>query len=333
MLKTKYPRVDFIVDYDEDPAVLGQRVLQNIVLSRVRARKNTLILITGKSREGKSMLAMKWFELLCAKKGWLPQDYLGDVLIFGAKDYMETVKKLLPPFEQNDKFRRFNIMWLDEGRYIIDASNWNDLMVRSIGHVNTTVGALKPMIMFVVAQSTFDVAKRIRRSFDFYVKVERPLSGNANARISRLYENDIDLQNVYFGKAKLRGFVRMPDGRRKFIKPRNFSVSLPSQKLRDVYEKVEGERKGEFIEALLSDMARKEEASNSDILKRVNEIVEVHSKGDKYLELYNTKRGRRVLRPELKTLYNLSTYEMKRLPAILDKKLAERGIVIDHGKE
>jgi len=329
----RYPNPDFVVEYDPDPTVVGQRVLTNIIVSRLKAKKNTIFFVTGKSREGKSIFVMKMFELICKARGFDPNFYLPHCLIFGAADYMKTMNKLLPPFEVKDPFRRFNIMWIDEGRYVIDASNWNDLMVRSIGHVNATVGALKPMVMFIVAQSTYDIAKRIRRSFDFYTKVDRPLSGSSNARISRLYENDYDLQNVIFGKARLRGFVKLPSGRYRWICPRNFKVSLPERKLRDLYEKVEYDRKGSYIEAIMADMARKEEIENKGIYERVETVIDQIIKNKEFFKLFKCQRGKRIIQSEIKTLYNFSDYEIKVLPVIFDKKMREAGLVFDREKE
>ena len=55
--------VDFVIDYNDDPKIMGKDVLQNLTVHRLEAKKPCIIFIRGDSGEGKSSLGLK---ILCA---------------------------------------------------------------------------------------------------------------------------------------------------------------------------------------------------------------------------------------------------------------------------
>ena len=51
--------IDFVIDHDDNPHVMGEQILQHITVNRLKSNKPCIVFIGGDSGEGKSSLGLK----------------------------------------------------------------------------------------------------------------------------------------------------------------------------------------------------------------------------------------------------------------------------------
>lgn len=310
----------FVVDFVQPEEKLSEEIMARIFLSRIHNQKNTIILITGRSGEGKSRLALRIAEICARKENWDLHKYLDTVLMFTPVEYQRSMKKIL--YDPN--YKEVNIAWLDEARVLVDKSKWQTFVNQSIAHVNAMVRGLKRIIFIIVTQSPKDIDASIRRTADFWIQCTRPQHKSTYARVYYFYENMYDIENIKLKYGKVRGLIRMPDGKRIAIKPKHFVVRMPSPELDLAYSKLHDERKGRVLQAKIDELAKSFEKNDSSTFTRIDSLIEwVLEKPERQVELLKKYRGKLRLLPNARTNFDLTDSELQYFDKKMNEKIGE----------
>jgi len=316
--------IDFVVEYDKDPKVVGKRIITNIITQRLKYKKPVIIFIAGDSGEGKSYAALKIMEIINEFYG-VKSDVATQV-IYTPLDYATKIDTIL----YDKKFKKYRLVILDEARELLKAKLWYSFINRAMADINAMMRKIKPIAFIVVSQFIKDVDADMRRTLTFYIKASRPLGKKTRLQIYRMWKDDRDIERPTLKKRRLRGFV-IKNGKRILFKPKYFRVSLPQEDVRKKYEEMNYSEKSKIIKRKLNKLMIKinEELGNGD--ERTVTLAKWYAKHPQSLSLIMTKyRGKLKLKKDIQKLHDLTRKEAKHFQAVLFEELQKEGLMESH---
>ena len=106
---SRYFYPDFIVPHNEKRELVAENILCNLILNRIRDKRNTILLVKGESGSGKSTSVLTIIDKLCKKMQIETVGLIKNSLIYTPIDYQNTMEKYL----YDKQFRKYNICnWL-----------------------------------------------------------------------------------------------------------------------------------------------------------------------------------------------------------------------------
>lgn len=314
--------IDFVVEYTESPEELGQRILRNITVNRIRAKKPTIIGITGASSEGKSWTALKIADVVNEELGVDTAEVLDDIVVYTPLEYTRKLDRLL--FDK--ELRKVHTLMIDEGRELIKSKLWYDFVRQAIADVNAMHRQIKPLVVLIVSQDITDILKDVRRTLTFYGQCMRPLSGGVHFTLYRLWKDERDLENVKLRKRKLRGHI-IKDGRKVVFTVNKFKVKAPRKEIIEKYEKLSFERKSKIIRGKLETLLKQIEKEIGHQFDKVEQLVTYYSEHPELLNIIlERKRNKIRVKKEFKNMHDLTATEVKEFEKRLLERLAEKGL-------
>jgi len=313
--------IDFVVPHSDDKIELSRKILANIFLNRLRAKKPTVCVLVGDSGEGKSYTGLKIAEIVCEEQGIEFLPYLDNIVISTPLEYATKINNLL----FNKELKKINIVMLDEAREIIKAKLWYDFITQAIADINAMSRGVKPLIVLIITQYLGDITKDVRRTMTYYGVCNRPLFKSTQFRLYRVWKDDTDIENPKLRKRRLCGYVVKGTFRYK-IKP-TFTVHLPDKEIVKRYEELQFNAKAKIIRRKLELMLSKLQAEMKGLFDKVEAMVNWYVEHPESLNLIlERKRGKVRIKKEVQKMHDLSTTELKEFEKLLLEKLAERGL-------
>ncbi|WP_456477594.1 hypothetical protein [Geoglobus ahangari] len=314
--------IDFVVEYTEDPEELGRRILRNITVNRIKAKKPTIIGITGASSEGKSWTALKIADIVNEEFGVDTAEVLDETVVYTPLEYTKKLDRLL--FDK--ELKKVHTLMIDEGRELIKSKLWYDFVRQAIADVNAMHRQIKPLVVLVVSQDIADILRDVRRTLTFYGQCMRPLSGGVHFKLYRLWKDERDLENVKLRKRKLRGHI-VKDGRKVVFTVNKFKVKAPRKEIVEKYEKLSFERKSKIIRGKLETLLKQIEKEIGHQFDKVDQLVTYYTEHPELLNIIlERKRNKIRVKKEFKNMHDLTATEVKEFEKRLFEKLAEKGL-------
>jgi len=313
--------IDFVVPYSENKAELSRKILHNIFLNRLRAKKPTVCVLVGDSGEGKSYTALKIAEIMCEAQGVDFAQHLNDIVVFTPLEYATKIDNLL----FNKELKKVNIIILDEARELVKAKLWYDFITQAVADINATSRGVKPMAILIVTQYLGDITKDVRRTMTYYGVCNRPLFKSTQFRLYKVWKDDTDIENPKLRKRRLCGYVIKGHYRSK-IKP-TFTVHLPDKEIVKRYEELQFNAKAKIIRRKIELMISKLQNELKGMFDKVEAMVNWYVEHPESLNIIlERKRGKVKIKKEVQKMHDLSTTELKEFEKLLLEKLAERGL-------
>jgi preprotein translocase subunit Sec61beta len=264
---------DFYIDCDKlgitSSHQMTAHVMKQLFLDPLDYNMPSIIGLIGKSSRGKSLSALSIACEMYHFRGLDFRDYLKSSVVFVPFDYPDVISAAL---DKNSK--QFSIQ-IDEGREVIGSKNWQKFTTRAVADINATHRAVKPLLIFVVAQSMKDILRDTRLTLDYMMKFERARSGPAKARLIRFYEDDHDPEKPKIKPMRVYGLVRQ-NGRIRRVYPR-FSFRMPPPDIVKEYKRLEVERKNKIIRGKLMQLIQDLKKEYGQVEQRVDKAVEYYA--------------------------------------------------------
>ena len=309
---------DFIIDAPEDKEQLGPDILCRICIARLRAGMQVFIFIAGGQTtgtgQGKSYFVLRWIDILLKKLGYDFMEYLNDIVVYTPLEFAEKLKAML----YEPRLKHIPVLMVDEASEVVDVSEWQTYVNRTVRSVNVKSRGIKSMVVFFISPDIHDMDKGSRRILTFYGECTRPLSGSTKVIMERPIKIRRGLEDVFYDTRSIKGIVR--DLKRKvnyFIYPK-FKIKLPRKEIVEVYERLQSEKKGEIVsrelDELISHLQAKYGAKYNRIDLIVNQFVskpELQPIFFKYVTSRKTGEIKIKVAPEFRKSYDLTETEEK----------------------
>ncbi|MEE9364828.1 MAG: hypothetical protein V3U92_19680 [Cellulophaga sp.] len=314
--------VDFIVDYDPDPRVVGKRILKNITTMRLKYNKPCIIFVGGDSGEGKSTFGIKLLEIVDEAYG-VELD-IENQIIYIPLEYAHKIKKIL---YGKGKFKKYRAIQLDEAREVIKAKLWYTFINQALADINVLTRAIKPIVTIIISQKIKDIDSSIRSTLTYYMTASRPLGKRTRVKIWRLWMDDRDIENPRLRKRRLKGYI-IKDGKRIPFTPKYFEVEMPSKKIMKEYNETNTKAKGDIIKRKLDAILQEIKEDLGEPLERVTTIANYYVNNPESIHLVMRRyRNKLKAKTEVKKLHGFTVKESKEFEKILMEKLEKKGMV------
>jgi len=269
-------QIRFIVPFHGDIAKTTQRIFYHLIIHRIKEDKPAVILITGQSGEGKSNCAIEIVDKLYKLQGINLEDHIEDVVIMDINEFRHKVKRLL----QDKELKQLNCMIIDEARKTVNSQDWASLVNRTVAMVNALSRAIKPMAIFIVAQSLKDIDRATRDTINFYMKVKRTSKGEVqHSKIYEFWVDDRNLDKPVTKKQLVRGVVQTMKGKevvaRDVVTLSRIKIPKVRKEVWKKYNDFMVKAKNKMLEDEFDTLAKALEAKNTDkAQERINQLSE-----------------------------------------------------------
>lgn len=276
-------------------------------LERNRAKKNTLVAHTGLSSEGKSTISLNIVDKILAKQGYDLAKYLDDIVIYTPFEYPKKIDKHFEDKELKD----IPFAIIDDARFVVSSKNWRSFLNQAITEVLSVSRVKKPMTMIFNTQFLKDLDKDIRLLINYWGECKRPLHSKPYVKYISFYHDTSDPMNIKIKKARFKGILEYPDGRRVKEIPSAFHFSKVRPEVWHAYETASFNAKGKLIRKKLDALieAMKKEHGLGD---RVASLVDWYKKPEHWQELmlfFEYKRRKVSLKKEAYEVLGLTRQE------------------------
>lgn len=315
--------MDFLINatVDDTPESIAEKIFSQVILRPIKNNKPYIIVMTGKSGEGKSWSALKIQDILYHALGLDFLNYLRICVVMSPKDYAEKLTLLL-----NDKeYKKAFSIHLDEARIIVGAETWNSFVNHSIAHVNAMSRAVKPLVIIIITQSLRDIDNNTRSTVNMQIKVRRLGSDSPVLVPYAFWVDDHNVDKPVLRRKRLFGIVRYPSGDKIRLLPK-FKFRPPRKELIDIYETMMLECKTSYIDARMKRLLdRINKDMNKNSTDRIEGIVATLFKYPDELQAWGSWRGKKyVFNPEFAAHLNLDTSQVKDLEKRMMKKRGDQ---------
>lgn len=314
---------DFVIQWDNDPVVITKRVLKSIILNRLALKKPAVMFVSGDSGEGKSYSCLRLQELLLDIEGLTLKDYLHDINVYTPIEYPKKLDGLL----YDKRLRKIKILCVHEAREVVKAKNWHSFLNQAISDVNAMSRAVKRLCFMIVSQFIRDISTDIRYTLNFYIKVHRPMSRGAKARLQIyiLWKDDRDIENPKLRKRRLSGYIVMPNGKYRRWTPKYLELSLPNKEIADKFDEADTNAKTTIIKKKMNKLM-KELAADMDVKDdKLNLMVDYYLTNIEALNLVGkTTYGKFKVNKNFSTMHDLTDFEVKEFQLRITNKLKEK---------
>ena len=230
------------IEYKGDIGAMTKKILHTLIVKRIRNDKPCVICVVGKSGEGKSATVLSISDAIFELEGLDFSKYVKNCVIMSATEFGPKTRAMLREAFLKEVF----ILIIDEAKSTVNALDWQTAVNRTISMVNSLSREIKPMAIFVIAQSLRDVDRATKETIDFYVKVTR--DQKVHAKIYEFYVDDHDLDKPKMKKRFVKVLVKDENGnyRPYILKKINFKKTR--KEVWDEYKKIVHESKDKLIE-------------------------------------------------------------------------------------
>lgn len=319
--------IDFIIPYDEDPAIMGRNILKNITTNRLKAKKPCIIFIGGDSGEGKSYTGLKIIDAVNTEYGINTLDTLDDSVVYIPIEYLQKLDNILFwKKKQRKDLKNMHVLMIDEAREVVRARDWYTFLNRAISDCNAMSRSIKPMVLIVVSQFIKDIDSAIRYTLSFYVECQRPLTGRTRVNFERVWKNTYDLERPRLCKRPLVGYIDYGNTMSKFY-PR-FEAKMPNKELYKKYDKQSFNAKSTILRKRIEESIQRINKDIGTIYDKVGELVKYYATHPDQMLLIKDPRYKKFrIRTDFKKMHDITSVELKEFEKRLYEKLSEQGII------
>lgn len=318
--------IDFVVDYNSDPEILGRSIIRNLTCNRLKAKKPCIIFLTGDSGEGKSFSGLKIIDIVCEEFGLNTIDILDDAVVYTPLEYVRKLDNCLF-YKKNERrdLKDLRVIMIDEAREVIRARLWYTFINQAISDCNAMSRTVKPIVLLVVSQFIKDVDSSVRYTITYYGKCARPLQGRTQFSLERVWKDDYDLDRPKLRKRPVKGYLRNNNAYSLF-KPR-FEVALPRKDIIEKYEKQNFESKSKILRKKIETTLMMLEKEIGHEFDKVKALVDYYINNPEQLQLIKDSKYKKFrLKKEFKDMHELTNIEIQEFQQRLLEKLAEKGL-------
>lgn len=305
---------DFIIRYDpasEPKEVLGERILQHLILYRLKHKFPVVMLIQGDSGHGKSYTAVRIQEILLKLQGMEIRDYLHDINIYLPTQYMEKARAL---FFDNKRLKKVNLICMHEARDVIKARDWQSLLASTVADTMNQIRAVKPVAFLICTQFIKDITKEMRWSLNFIFDCRRHKSShsNVNVRIRKTWKNMKDLENPRLEHGKIKGYIVLPNGKYRLFVPDYLVIKKIAPDIGEMFDKEDRESKAGILNKKIDTMIKQMKLEVDDEHVKINSMVDFYSKDyDRLLLVAKKTRGKWKVHDQVCEMHDLSKNELR----------------------
>lgn len=319
--------VDFVIKHDlehDNPDDLAQKIFNSIIIKRLKARKPVVCFVGGMSGDGKSWTTLAIQDALMQMQGIDIAPYINQINVYHPLQYPEKKKNIL----FSKELKKINIMALHEGRLVIRAKHWQSFQAQAVADINALSRSVKRLCVMLVSQNISDITKDVRRTLNFYMTCSRYNQSGAKVhlRISKVYFDDRDIEQVHIRKTKIKGFLVDRKGKYNFYCPDYIEIARPRKELTDAFEKGDTDAKINILDVTLNrlfDEMKKEIGVKDDKIQR---IADFYGKKPEVLHTIGKRRKDKfTVKKEFAEMVGIKKEEIKEFEKELNKKLKEAG--------
>ena len=316
---------DFVVKYDpktETGEDITKKVLNSIILRRLKFKKPAILFIAGKSGEGKTHTAVRLQQLLLEILDLDIREYLNDMNVFTPLEYPTKLDALL----YDKRLKKIPIICSHEARDLVRSTNWRDFLTTSIADVNAMSRAVKRLCIMIVSQNFKDIAREIRLTINYYCKVTRPIGHKARLQIYTTYEDDRDLDKLKIMKRKLTGYLVYPNGNWKKWTPKYLEVSRLDKDLAKILDTADANAKSGILKRKLNNLMvamKKDIGQDTDKIKNMVEWYTEHD-NENLNHIGTVKKNKVRISKTFKEMHDLDDKETATFETLLLTKLEEK---------
>lgn len=315
---------DFNIEWQENEEETFEELINNLISKKVQAGMPQVVAFVGKSRSGKTMLALKIQDIMYRYFGLDFLQYMKQVVFIKPSAWPETMD---PIIRESDKhLKKAKSIHLDEAKFLVNSDNWQKVQNKGTRALIGVSAVIQPMLIIIVAQIRKDIDPRIRETLDLLFEVKRSRGHKPQVKVFTNYEKVYDMSNIKIMPRALRGIVRYPNGTHKMVFP-EFAPSMPRKELVDAYQSFEKPDKKEQLLKIVKEMRKdidKLQGSDEKILSLSNLL----SQNPQELELagkWNSKQEKWRLSKEAKKKFAINNKEdVKELEKLVTKQLSSK---------
>lgn len=324
--------IDFVIDYDDDPKILGKQVLQNITVNRLEAKKPCIIFISGDSGEGKSSLALKILIAVNESYGVDTFDELHDSVVYLPTQYLDKFDNLLHWRTNNRKdLKKAHVLIVDEAREVVNAKDWHTFVNRALVSCTNMSRRIKPMVYILISQFVTDIDSDMRHTLSFYVECQRPLSGRTRVTFERVWKNTYDLQRPRLCKRPLVGWIK-DDGTQYKFYPK-FEANMPPREIFNKYDETSYRAKSKILRLRIEETLKKMK-KQIDIFDKVESLVEYYIKNpDQLTSIIDPRYKKFRLRKQFSEMHDITNTEKVEFEKRLQEELMRKGMLAGEDDE
>lgn len=318
--------IDFIIDYNEDPKIMGTQILQHITVNRLKANKPCIIFIGGDSGEGKSSFGLKIVDAVNVEYGIDTYDTLNDSVVYLPVQYLNKLDNCLH-WKQHGRpdLKDLHVLMIDEAREVVRARDWYTFINRAIADCNAMSRRIKPLVLIVISQFIKDIDSAIRYTLSFYAECQRPLTGRTRVNLERVWKNTYDLERPRLCKRPLVGYVKEGNTMSKFY-PR-FQANMPDRKIWNKYDDENFNAKSKILRKRIEETINKMQ-KQVNIFDKVASLVDFYIKNpDQLTTIIDPRYKKFRLRKQFKEMHEITRIEQVEFEKRLQEKLQEKGML------
>lgn len=319
---------DFVIRFNPEKDTtqdIAKRILYSIMIKRIKAKKPTIVFISGDSGEGKSYAALLLQTVLLELQGLNIKDYLDAMNVYIPIEYPQKIDKLL--FDK--ELKKVNIITIHEAREVVKAKLWYSFLNQSISDINAMSRTIKRLIIMVISQFIRDIDTSVRYTITYYCKVRRPKNKPTRFYINVLWKDDRDLEKPKLRKRKLSGYLVYPNGKYRRFVPEYIELSKPSKEVVEIFEKQDREAKTGIIRQKIDNLMKDMQKDIGMQNRKVDLLLDWYLKHPDMINKIGKQYKRKwQLRPEIREMHNLSLGEAEEFESKLNDKLKDQGAII-----
>lgn len=319
--------LDFIIDYNEDPAVMGNQILQNITINRLKAHKPCIIFVSGDSGEGKSYAGLKILDVVNNYYGIDTLETLDDSVIYIPTEYLTKLDNCL--FWKRNKrldLENLRVLMIDEAREVVKARLWHTFLNQAIADCNAMSRSVKEIVLIVVSQFIKDIDSAVRYTLTFYAECERPLTGSTRLRLDRVWKNTFDLERPRLCKRPVVGYIDHGKTRQKFYPW--FEVRKPPKEIYKKYDQNTFNAKSKILRKRIEETLKRLQKEIGHEFDKVQELVKYYMENPGQMKVIRDPRYKKFrLRKEFRDMHDLTNIEVTEFQKLLHEKMAEKGMI------
>jgi len=326
--------IDFQVEWQGTEEATTEKILEHLVSRPLSSGLPQTIAMIGKSRTGKSVLALLIQDIIYKSKGLDFVEILEHCVLIKPNDYSTKTRAILKG--ETKLHKKIVSLQMDEAKFLINSDDWQKLKNKAIRTIAATSATIKPMAFFIVAQMLGDIDSKTRKTIDYLFVITRKPGQKPRVIPYTFYEKINDVDRVRVSPRRIRGNIIYPDGRSVFYTP-TFRPSLPRKEVLEKYWSFEKKDKASEIFALLDEiedesnkLAGKDQEKIKDFANHLVNNPEELAKIGKW----SSSSKKWVFDKSAKQRYNYGNKEFKLIEqmvveSLLSKKEKELGGVED----
>ncbi len=306
------------VEYKDEERALTWAMFAYALLEPIASGKNVFVLVTGRSREGKSATVATIIEELMSRQGLKLKDYVHDIFIYTPFEYQPKMQALL----DDKRLKDIHFAVLDDARFTVSSKNWHSVINRSIADISSISGRKKPIVFFICTQFLSDIDKDMRRFLNYWGSVYRPLHKPAQLKLFAFWTDERDPENVKLRKRAFKGIV-VDKGRYVPHVPTQFIFHMPSKETWAIYDEASFKAKSKLLQSRFDKLMTKLQ-KDAGLDNRVDRMIEFYSQPDYYEHImshFTYKYKKLKLKPKSFDILKLNKIEAKEFTEKLAEKL------------